>query len=107
MADLSVMYSSKTDQWSTPQDFYQSLDDEFHFDLDPCADATNYKCDTYFTKEEDGLLQDWGGHRVFCNPPYGKAISAWVEKCYEGRRSERQHFGRHVNPSTHRYKIFS
>lgn len=83
MADLSVMYSSKTDQWSTPQDFYQSLDDEFHFDLDPCADATNYKCDTYFTKEEDGLLQDWGGHRVFCNPPYGKAISAWVEKCYE------------------------
>lgn len=83
MADLSVMYSSKTDQWSTPQDFYQSLDDEFHFDLDSCADATNYKCDTYFTKEEDGLLQDWGGHRVFCNPPYGKAISAWVEKCYE------------------------
>ncbi len=83
MADLSVMYSSKTDQWSTPQDFYQMLDDEFHFDLDPCADATNYKCDTYFTKEEDGLLQDWGGHRVFCNPPYGKAISAWVRKCYE------------------------
>lgn len=72
MADLSVMYSSKTDQWSTPQDFYQSLDDEFHFDLDPCADATNYKCDTYFTKEEDGLLQDWGGHRVFCNPPMAK-----------------------------------
>ena len=28
-----------------------------------------------------------GGDRVFCNPPYGKEIYKWVEKCYiEGHK---------------------
>lgn len=27
-----------------------------------------------------------GGYRVFCNPPYGRAIAAWVRKCYEESR---------------------
>lgn len=61
MPDLSVMYSSKTDQWATPQSFFEELDAEFHFDLDPCADESNHKCAEYFTKEQDGLKQDWGG----------------------------------------------
>lgn len=76
------MFSSKTDSWSTPQAFYDALNKEFSFTLDPCADELNHKCDTYFTEIDDGLLMDWGGYRVFCNPPYGRAISAWVEKCY-------------------------
>lgn len=76
------MFSSETDSWSTPQDFYDALNREFSFTLDPCSDEENHKCDTYFTKIDNGLLMDWGGHRVFCNPPYGRAISAWVEKCY-------------------------
>lgn len=82
MPDLNVMYSSKTDQWATPQEFFDELNSEFHFDLDPCADAENHKCNKYFTKEQNGLLQDWGGHCVFCNPPYGQAIGDWVAKCY-------------------------
>jgi site-specific DNA-methyltransferase (adenine-specific) len=49
------MFSSNTDQWSTPQEFYETLDKEFHFDLDPCADDINHKCDRYFTKEQNGL----------------------------------------------------
>lgn len=82
MANIDVMYSSKTDQWATPEDFFEELDKEFHFDLDPCADETNHKCEHYFTKEQNGLKQDWGGHRVFCNPPYGRAITDWVEKSF-------------------------
>lgn len=74
MSDLSVMYSSKTDQWATPQSFFEELDAEFHFNLDPCADEENHKCAEYFTKQQDGLKQNWGGHRVFCNPPYGQTI---------------------------------
>lgn len=74
------MFSSKTDQWATPQDFFDRLNDEFHFTLDPCADDTNHKCDRYFTKEIDGLSQDWGGETVFCNPPYGKDIKNWMKK---------------------------
>ena len=55
------MFSSKTDNWATPPDFFQALDKEFHFDLDPAADDTNHKCDKYFTVVEDGLSQEWGG----------------------------------------------
>ena len=76
------LFSSKTDQWATPQEFFDELDREFHFDLDPCADESNHKTPEYFTKEQDGLLQDWSGRRVFCNPPYGRAIATWVEKAY-------------------------
>jgi site-specific DNA-methyltransferase (adenine-specific) len=28
------------------------------------------------------LRQDWGGHVVFCNPPYGRELPKWVEKAY-------------------------
>lgn len=75
------MFSSKTDQWSTPQDFYDKLNDEFHFTLDPCADEFNHKCDKYFTEIDDGLKQDWRGEVVFCNPPYGNVLKDWVKKC--------------------------
>ena len=37
-----VLLSSATDQWSTPQEIFDTLDREFHFDLDPCADAYNH-----------------------------------------------------------------
>lgn len=74
------MFSSKTDQWATPQDFFDALDREFSFTLDPCADEKNHKCNRYFTQEIDGLSQDWGGETVFCNPPYGRDIKNWVKK---------------------------
>ena len=76
-----VMFSSKTDQWATPQDFFDKLNEEFCFTLDPCATAENHKAENYFTADDNGLLQDWGGQRVFCNPPYSK-IKEWVKKCY-------------------------
>ena len=85
--NLEVMFSSKTDQWATPQEVFDQLDREFHFNLDPCADEQNHKCEKYFTAAENGLKQDWGGYRVFCNPPYGRALKDWVEKCYrEGHK---------------------
>lgn len=77
------LFSSKTDLWATPQDFFDTLNNEFHFTLDPCATAENAKCSTYYTIAEDGLQQDWSGHIVFCNPPYGRKIGEWVKKCYE------------------------
>ncbi|WP_291741062.1 DNA N-6-adenine-methyltransferase [Clostridium sp.] len=76
------MFSSKTDLWSTPQDFFDKLNDEFNFDLDPCCTRENAKCKKYFTINEDGLKQSWEGRIVFCNPPYGKEIRKWVEKAH-------------------------
>jgi site-specific DNA-methyltransferase (adenine-specific) len=80
------MFSSANEVWATPQDFFDKLNDEFHFDLDPCANVENAKCPIFFTKEDNGLAQDWQGYTVFCNPPYGRAIAAWVKKCYEESR---------------------
>lgn len=87
MADLKVMYSSKSDEWATPQNFFDELNKEFDFNLDPCATEENHKCETYFTRENDGLSQNWGGYRVFCNPPYSE-ISKWVEKAFYETKKE-------------------
>ena len=69
-----------TDNWATPQEFFDALDAEFGFTLDPAADDKNHKCSRYFTREQDGLKQDRGGQRVFRNPPYGREIGQWIEK---------------------------
>lgn len=86
--NIKVMGMSQSDQWATPQDFFDKLDAEFHFTLDPCADGGNHKCDRYYTREQDGLTQDWGGEIVFCNPPYGREIPKWVKKAYEESRKD-------------------
>ena len=80
--NTALMFSSKTDLWATPQEFFDELDSEFSFTLDPCATPENAKCKKYYTKVEDGLNQDWQGEKVFCNPPYGREIKKWVKKCY-------------------------
>ena len=77
------IYSSKKMDWGTPQTLFDKLNAEFHFTLDPCASDENHKCANYFTESENGLLQDWGRERVFCNPPYGRSIGNWVKKCAE------------------------
>lgn len=70
--------------WATPIDFYKELDAEFNFTLDPCSNEENHKCSKYYTVEDDGLSQDWGGESVFMNPPYGRGeIDKWVKKASE------------------------
>ena len=83
----NALFTSNSDEWATPQDIFDKLNCEFQFDLDPCATAENHKTDLYFTAEQDGLKQNWGGRRVFCNPPYSK-IDKWVEKAYRESRQD-------------------
>jgi phage N-6-adenine-methyltransferase len=78
-----ALYSSRSEEWPTPPDFFASLNIEFKFTLDPCATAENTKCKLFFTKEDEGLIQNWGKHVVFCNPPYGKTMRMWARKCHE------------------------
>ena len=59
--NTDVLFSSANEVWATPQDFYDKLNEEFHFNLDPCALPENAKCDKFFTPESNGLLQNWGG----------------------------------------------
>jgi DNA N-6-adenine-methyltransferase (Dam). len=77
------MFSSKTDVWSTPQDFYDKYNTIYKFTLDPCSNGKNAKCNKYFTESQNGLKQDWGNNIVFMNPPYGRTIGLWIKKAYE------------------------
>lgn len=77
---MNIHFSSKTDDWATPQAFFDELNKEFDFNLDVCADMKNHKCAMWFNKEEDGLSKSWDNSRVWCNPPYGREIGKWVAK---------------------------
>jgi site-specific DNA-methyltransferase (adenine-specific) len=81
------LFSSNSNEWATPKEFFRALDAEFHFNLDPCATESNAKCKRFYTIEDDGLARSWGGARVFCNPPYGRELHKWVKKCYEESRN--------------------
>ena len=79
-----VMFSSKSNEWATPQSFFDKLNNIFGpFTLDAAASADNYKVVNHFTQNDNALDKDWGGHKVFLNPPYGRALKDWVKKAYE------------------------
>lgn len=82
-----ALLSSKDMCWCTPKDFFQKLDEEFHFVLDAAATDRSAKCKLYFTPEIDALAQSWDvGGAVYCNPPYGRQIERWIRKAYEESR---------------------
>ena len=64
-------------------DFFNKLNTEFNFTLDPCATAENAKCSKFYTLEDDGLAQDWLNEIVFMNPPYGRQIKHWIKKAFD------------------------
>ena len=84
---MNIHFSSKTDLHATPQPFFDKLNEEFPFTLDVCANDENFKCEQYFTKELDGLAQDWTGNIVWMNPPYGREIGKWMKKANESAQA--------------------
>lgn len=77
---MSVHFSSKRLDWTTPTDLFNKLDEIYHFDLDAAASEENALCNFFYTKETNGLAHSWAGQRVWCNPPYGKGIREWTRK---------------------------
>lgn len=80
----NVHYSSQKDEWSTPQDFFDTINEEFHFTLDVAADHQNRKCTKYFTESDDALTKSWDNEVVWCNPPYSK-LKFWIKKASEAQ----------------------
>ena len=79
-----ALYSSKYQNWCTPQYLFDQLNEEFNFVLDAAATDKSAKCKKYFTPKDNGLEQSWNcGGSVFCNPPYGREIGNWIKKAYE------------------------
>lgn len=81
---MKVHFSSKTSEWATPISFFAPIQKEFLLNADVCATKENAKLEAYWTKEEDGLAQDWTGIRAWMNPPYGREIGKWVKKASDG-----------------------
>lgn len=78
MSNFCEPVATKTD-WETPQWLYDSLDDEFHFTIDVCANSENHKHKYFY--ESNSLTREWSGV-CWMNPPYGKEIGKWVWKAY-------------------------
>jgi len=80
-----LMFSSKKQDWETPQELFDKLNDEFDFDTDVAASADNAKCDIYLTEEDDALSISWNDlGNIFCNPPYeSKLQNGFIKKAYE------------------------
>lgn len=83
---MNVHFSSKTDMWATPDDFFLKLDAVFHFETDVCASPENAKCVNFFTANDCGLTKDWTG-TCWMNPPYGRGIGEWIEKAYSSAKN--------------------
>ncbi len=79
-----TMFSSASGEWSTPQDFFDELDREFHFGLDAAATRENSKCRVYMDSRANALIRGWHDYGpVWLNPPYGRGMQAWFKKAYE------------------------
>ena len=79
------LFSSETVEWETPQELFNSLNNKYHFTLDPCSTDKNVKCKKHFTILDNGLAQNWEGENVFLNPPYGREIGKWIKKAVESK----------------------
>lgn len=71
--NTKVIFSSQNDNWKTPAEVYNGLNEEFNFDFDPCPLNEN--------PDFNGLTIEWGKSN-FVNPPYSD-ISNWCKKSYE------------------------
>ena len=78
---MNIHFSSKSDLWETPQHIFDQYNAVYHFSTDVCATKENAKCGHFFTKEQDGVKQEWRGS-CWMNPPYGREIKKWMEKAY-------------------------
>lgn len=86
------MLSSKTDEWETPDDLFNLLNQEFNFAIDLAATKENSKCGDNFLGPgsliaEDSLHFDWDyegftDRNLWLNPPYSRGLQdKFVNKC--------------------------
>lgn len=81
MVDQALL-SSKRQTWGTPRGLFQFVNDALDLRTDAAASKQNALLPQFWTEKDDGLAQDWSeSGPIWCNPPYGRAISEWVDKC--------------------------
>ena len=86
----ALMFSSKSDEWATPQDTFDWLNREFQFDVDLAASQENTKCEEFYSIEKSALAAHWAEAFPdgvgWCNPPYSRGLQGkFIEKAAEER----------------------
>lgn len=89
----SGLFTSNDSTWTTPQDFFDKLNEEFHFTLDAAALKSSAKVPNYLGPDHDllwrrdALQVEWDGAAeggwIFLNPPYGREIGKFMNKANE------------------------
>lgn len=75
-------------EWETPPALFNTLHSRYKFTVDAAASDTNHLLPRYRTIGDNcGLFKRWDGERVWLNPPYGRAIAPWINKCCDERHS--------------------
>jgi len=89
---IDIYKGRRADNHCTPFSFFEFLYEEFLFDptLDVCASHENHIAPNYFTKENSCLTQNWNAHNIWINPPYGRAIIPFLEKCNEQIKNNKE-----------------
>lgn len=80
-----TMFSSASDEWSTPQWLFDRVNDVFNFDFDAAATAKNTKTKKWMGLDRyDALKRGWPGYLKFwLNPPYSRGLqSKFIERAY-------------------------
>lgn len=90
----ALMFSKASDEWSTPQEFFDRLNEEFEFVFDAAATKENRKVGDYFgldhpyPEQRDALAIDWlkFGATFWLNPPYSKCREFIAKAAQEAQR---------------------
>jgi len=84
MSDQKVHFMSENQAWGTPRSFMAFLEERFNFSptLDAAATVRNTKAPRFYNPTQDGLKHPWNG-KVWLNPPFGRELPRWLEKCAE------------------------
>lgn len=74
-------------EWETPPDFWEAVDEKFCFEIDVCASGSNAKCSSWIASDsiEHGFWVCIDGPfkqlRAWCNPGFSDVLP-WHEKAY-------------------------
>lgn len=84
MTQPDIFIGDRATDWATPRAFMDWLELEFRWrpNLDAAADIRNSKAPHFYDEQIDGLSKEWFAN-VWLNPPYGREIPRWLEKCKE------------------------
>ena len=89
MGNIKAIFSSQNNNWETPKELFEKLNDEFNFTLDATASQKNAKCQRYYDEEMNCLVQHPTNESIFMNPPYSRQIKLFVKWIFENYKNNK------------------